>query len=67
MAIEITKSTVLKEKPDAEHLTFGRVFTDHMLISEYDENGWGEWRIIPYSLFFLWILPVWHYTMANQF
>ena len=53
MAIEITKSTVLKEKPDAEHLTFGRVFTDHMLISEYDENGWGEWRIIPYGPFSL--------------
>ncbi|MEE0777137.1 MAG: aminotransferase class IV, partial [Bacillota bacterium] len=53
MAIEITRSTNLKEKPDAEHLTFGKAFTDHMLIMEHDENGWGEWKIVPYGPFSL--------------
>lgn len=53
MAIEITKSKVLKEKPDAENLTFGKVFTDYMLVMEHDENGWGEWKIVPYGPFSL--------------
>lgn len=35
-----------KEKPDFSNLGFGKYFTDHMLIWEYDEeNGWGEMEI----------------------
>ena len=35
-----------KEKPDFANLGFGKYFTDHMLVWEYDsESGWGEMEI----------------------
>ena len=51
MTIEIQKATQLKEKPDASKLTFGKVFTDHMLVMEHDENGWHDAKIVPYGPF----------------
>ncbi|MBQ6811396.1 MAG: branched-chain amino acid aminotransferase [Firmicutes bacterium] len=51
MTIEIQKATQLKEKPDASTLTFGKVFTDHMLVMEHDENGWHDAKIVPYGPF----------------
>lgn len=51
MSIEIQKRAVLKEKPDAASLSFGKVFTDHMLIMEHDEDGWHDARIVPYGPF----------------
>ncbi len=51
MTIEIQKSTHLKEKPDAANLTFGKVFTDHMLVMEHDEDGWHDAKIVPYGPF----------------
>lgn len=53
MTIEIQKAATLKEKPDTANLSFGTTFTDHMLICEHDENGWGEWKIKPYGPFSL--------------
>lgn len=49
--IKITRSLNLKEKPNEEHLTFGRVFTDHMFIMDYavEEGGWYDPRIVPYQ------------------
>ncbi|HPD02778.1 MAG TPA: branched-chain amino acid aminotransferase [Clostridia bacterium] len=47
--MKIRLASVLKEKPDAATLGFGRKFTDHMLIMDYDENGWGEPEIVPYG------------------
>src|SRR5699024_12001730 len=39
-----------KEKPNPNHLEFGRVFTDHMFIMDYnDESGWHDARIVPYA------------------
>lgn len=49
MTIEIQKSTNLKAKPDAANLTFGKVFTDHMLVMEHDEDGWHDAKIVPYG------------------
>lgn len=53
MTIEIQKSINLKAKPDASTLAFGKVFTDHMLIMEHDENGWHDAKIVPYGPFAL--------------
>lgn len=51
MTIEIQKAATLKEKPDATKLQFGKVFTDHMLVMEHDEDGWHEAKIVPYGPF----------------
>ena len=51
MEIRIEKAAVLKEKPqDASKLGFGKVFTDHMFLMDYDrENGWHDARIVPFG------------------
>ncbi|MFC2947072.1 branched-chain amino acid aminotransferase [Virgibacillus sediminis] len=39
-----------KEKPDTDHLEFGRSFTDHMFVMDYSEPlGWHDARIVPYQ------------------
>ena len=47
----VTRTTTPKEKPkDCKSLGFGKYFTDHMLIMDYDEGqGWHDGRIIPYG------------------
>jgi branched-chain amino acid aminotransferase len=48
--ISITKSTTPKQKPDPAVLEFGKVFTDHMFVMDYDTGiGWHDARIIPYG------------------
>ena len=50
MEIKITKSHNLKPKPDWDNLSFGALFTDHMLVMDYEEGqGWGQPEIIPYQ------------------
>lgn len=50
MEIKIEKATTLKEKPDFNKLGFGKFFTDHMFIADYDEkNGWHDARIVPFG------------------
>ena len=39
-----------KEKPAADALGFGKIFTDHMFVLDYTEGqGWHDPRIIPYQ------------------
>ena len=39
-----------KEKPDFSNLGFGKHFTDHMFIMDYDVGmGWHDARIVPYQ------------------
>ena len=39
-----------KPKPDQSALGFGRYFTDHMFLMDYDpEQGWHDARIVPYG------------------
>ena len=46
----ITRSTTLKSKPDAKTLGFGKIFTDHMFLLDYDAGqGWHDPRIVPYG------------------
>ena len=51
--IQITRSTQLKPKPaDESALGFGRLFTDHMFVMDYQEGrGWHDARVIPYGDF----------------
>jgi len=46
----ITRTEHKKPKPDFDNLVFGRHFTDHMFVMDYDEGeGWHDGRIIPYA------------------
>ena len=46
----ITKSDLPKTKPNPDTLKFGRNFTDHMFLMDYDiEKGWHNGRIVPYG------------------
>jgi len=51
MEIKVNLATKLKEKPtDESKLAFGEVFTDHMLLIDYDTNrGWHNARIEAYG------------------
>ena len=50
MEIKITKSQNLKQKPDESTLVFGKTFTDHMFVMDYNEqNGWHNAQILPYG------------------
>lgn len=48
--IKVELAPSKKEKPAAEDLQFGRVFTDHMFIADYsEEKGWFDHRVVPYA------------------
>lgn len=51
MEIRIEKTTTPKAKPvDESKLGFGKIFTDHMFIMEYDTGkGWHDARVVPYG------------------
>ena len=50
MEIKITKANVLKEKPDSSTLGFGKIFTDHMFMMDWNiEKGWYNARIVPFE------------------
>ena len=48
--IKVTLTTTKKEKPKSDQLAFGKYFTDHMFIMDYNtEDGWHDARILPYG------------------
>jgi len=48
--ITVNKTTNPKAKPDMENLPFGKYFSDHMFVMDYDEGkGWHDARIVPYG------------------
>lgn len=51
MEIKVQLTTNPKPKPtDETKLGFGKVFTDHMFLMDYDEGkGWHDARIVPYG------------------
>lgn len=51
MKISIQRTAAPKQKPtDESKLGFGKIFTDHMFIMNYDEGqGWHDPRIVPYG------------------
>lgn len=36
---------------DFDHLQFGKVLSDHMLVADYENGKWGEPQIVPYGDF----------------
>jgi len=50
MEIKVTKTTNPKQKPDASTVAFGKNFTDHMFLMDYNkEKGWHDPRIVPFD------------------
>lgn len=49
--MKITLAKELKQKPDFSKLGFGKYFTDHMLVMEYENGAWKEPEIVPYAPF----------------
>ena len=50
MEIKMNLTTSPKQKPDQSSLGFGKIFTDHMFIMDWDsENGWQNARIEPFG------------------
>ena len=50
MEIKMNLTTSPKAKPDWNNLGFGKIFTDHMFIMDWDsENGWHDARIEPFG------------------
>ena len=49
--IKITRTTTPKAKPaDESKLGFGKLFSDHMFLMDYNpEQGWHDPRIVPYG------------------
>ena len=49
--IPVTLTTNPKKKPEDESkLGFGKIFTDHMFIMDYDDGqGWHDARIVPFG------------------
>lgn len=46
--MEIQRRKILKEKPNAAELGFGKYFTDYMFTMRYDaSHGWHAGRIVP--------------------
>ena len=52
--IRITKATTLKKRPKDSDLGFGKVFTDHVFVMDFqEEKGWYDPRVEPYAPFSL--------------
>ncbi|MBR2023138.1 MAG: branched-chain amino acid aminotransferase [Clostridia bacterium] len=50
MQIKVTKTTTPAEMPAEDKLGFGKVFTDHMFMMDYEEGkGWYDARIVPFG------------------
>lgn len=54
LSIDITKVSKSKiNEVDFENLTFGSVFTDHMLVCDYKNSAWQKPEIKPYAPFLM--------------
>ncbi len=50
MEIRIERNANPAAKPDASTLGFGKIFTDHMFVMDYDAGkGWHDARIVPFG------------------
>ena len=66
-SIPVERVKQAKPKPaDETKLGFGQIFTDHMLVMDYDrERGWHGMRVVPYANFSMDpATVVYHYGQA---
>lgn len=48
--IDIQLTNEPKEKPSFSNLQFGKIYTDHMFMMDYNEDqGWHDAKIVPYQ------------------
>ena len=52
MNISITRNSNPMSPPDGDY-GFGRIFTPHMFVMDYNDGQWRDPRIIPYQNFSL--------------
>ncbi|WP_374165734.1 branched-chain amino acid aminotransferase [Arcticibacter sp. MXS-1] len=64
--IKITKTSKSRlEETDFSHLPFGKVFSDHMFVADYEDGEWKNLQIVPYDeLSFSPAMSVLHYGQA---
>lgn len=48
IAVEPSRNTRLHEV-DFDHIPFGKVFSDHMFVADFDGEKWTDLRIVPYG------------------
>jgi branched-chain amino acid aminotransferase len=49
-SFDVKKTTTPKQKPNPDNLIFGRAFTDHMFVMDYNpEKGWHDGQIVPHG------------------
>ncbi|MBW1644988.1 MAG: branched-chain amino acid aminotransferase [Deltaproteobacteria bacterium] len=65
-SLSISRSSTPKDIPTPDNLGFGRLFSDHMLVMDYNqEQGWHHPRIEPYAPFCVEpAMMVFHYGQA---
>jgi len=64
ISVETTKTSKI-DKVDFNNLDFGRVFTDHMFVCDYEDGKWQTPQIMPYqALSFEPSARVFHYGQA---
>jgi branched-chain amino acid aminotransferase len=49
-SISVQRTTSPRPRPKDDELAFGKIFTDHMFLAEWDEGrGWHDARVVPYG------------------
>ncbi len=48
ISVEKTQNSKLSQF-DEDNLVFGKMYSDHMFIADYDNGVWGDFRIVPYG------------------
>lgn len=50
IAVKVQKTSQSRiSELDFDHLTFGKIFSDHMFYVDYKNNQWGDAQLIPYG------------------
>ncbi|NNE27551.1 MAG: branched-chain amino acid aminotransferase [Saprospiraceae bacterium] len=64
--LRIEKTSVSKLSDiDFNNIPFGRVFSDHMYVAEYDNGAWSNMRIVPFKNFSIHPANIaWHYGQS---
>ena len=64
--IKITKTSASRLKDtDFTNLPFGKVFTDHMFVADYEDGEWKNFQLVPYGdMSFSPAMSVLHYGQA---
>ena len=48
--IKVNKTSESRlSKEDFSKLGFGKIFSDHMFIADYENGKWGDFRIVPFD------------------